>query len=179
MVEAVTHLLPRPTPDEAMCLLPLPDPALDSMGRRLGTCSAVFIRPTQLTLKQALRWTEGSEALQIAFVMFIFPVIMNGLQYYIIDSFIKDPAGGEGHERLATSDRSSDDPRDSDDGSDDGYTTGAGAEDEEAAKRSADVRTKEMKVDEAGSKSPDRGVYEVEEGRGSDQNSVAESSKAK
>lgn len=29
----------------------------------------------------ALRWTEGSEALQIAFVMFVFPVIMNALQY--------------------------------------------------------------------------------------------------
>lgn len=38
----------------------------------------------------ALRWTEGNEAVQIAFVMFIFPLIMNGLQYYIIDSFIMD-----------------------------------------------------------------------------------------
>jgi len=38
----------------------------------------------------ALRWTEGNEALQIAFVMFIFPVCMNAIQYYIIDSFIKD-----------------------------------------------------------------------------------------
>ncbi|KAK8205903.1 FK506-binding protein 2 precursor [Phyllosticta capitalensis] len=43
----------------------------------------------------ALRWTEGNEAVQIAFVMFIFPVVMNGIQYYIIDSFIKDPASGE------------------------------------------------------------------------------------
>ncbi|KAI1609721.1 vacuolar membrane protein-domain-containing protein [Exophiala viscosa] len=38
----------------------------------------------------ALRWTEGNEALQIAFVMLIFPLIMNALQYYIIDTFIKD-----------------------------------------------------------------------------------------
>lgn len=38
----------------------------------------------------ALRWTEGNEALQIAFVMLIFPLIMNALQYYIIDSFIKN-----------------------------------------------------------------------------------------
>jgi hypothetical protein len=38
----------------------------------------------------ALRWTEGNEALQIAFVMLIFPLIMNGLQYYIVDIFIKD-----------------------------------------------------------------------------------------
>ncbi|KAF2735376.1 hypothetical protein EJ04DRAFT_491692 [Polyplosphaeria fusca] len=44
----------------------------------------------------ALRWTEGNEAIQITFVMFIFPLIMNALQYWIIDGFIKDPASGEG-----------------------------------------------------------------------------------
>ena len=38
----------------------------------------------------ALKWTEGNEALQVAFVMLLFPVIMNALQYYIIDSFIKN-----------------------------------------------------------------------------------------
>jgi len=45
----------------------------------------------------ALRWTEGNEAIQIAFVMLIFPLIMNGIQYYIIDIFIKkkEPADGE------------------------------------------------------------------------------------
>jgi len=37
----------------------------------------------------ALRWTEGNEALEIAFVMFIFPLAMNAAQYWIIDSFIK------------------------------------------------------------------------------------------
>lgn len=37
----------------------------------------------------ALRWTEGNTALQIAFVMLIFPLIMNAFQYYIIDTFIK------------------------------------------------------------------------------------------
>ena len=37
----------------------------------------------------ALGWTEGNEAVQIAFVMFIFPLIMNAMQYYIIDIFIK------------------------------------------------------------------------------------------
>jgi hypothetical protein len=41
----------------------------------------------------ALRWTEGNEAVQIAFVMFIFPLIMNALQYYIIDTFIKQKKG--------------------------------------------------------------------------------------
>lgn len=38
----------------------------------------------------ALRWTEGDEALQVIFVMLVFPVIMNATQYYIIDSFIKN-----------------------------------------------------------------------------------------
>lgn len=54
----------------------------------------------------ALRWTEGNEAVQIAFVMFIFPLIMNAMQYYIIDTFIKQKKSpqleGEGqseHER--------------------------------------------------------------------------------
>lgn len=38
----------------------------------------------------ALRWTEGNEMVQVFFVMLFFPVVMNALQYYIIDSFIKD-----------------------------------------------------------------------------------------
>jgi len=54
----------------------------------------------------ALRWTEGNAAVQIAFVMFIFPLIMNAMQYYIIDTFIKNnkssdslPSdGGDGQE---------------------------------------------------------------------------------
>ena len=37
----------------------------------------------------ALGWTEGNERLQIIFVMMLFPLIMNAMQYYIIDSFIK------------------------------------------------------------------------------------------
>lgn len=50
----------------------------------------------------ALRWTEGNERLQIVFVMMLFPVIMNAMQYYIIDSFIKKQPGPEleGHERV-------------------------------------------------------------------------------
>ncbi|UNI14593.1 hypothetical protein JDV02_001208 [Purpureocillium takamizusanense] len=51
----------------------------------------------------ALKWTEGNERLQIAFVMMIFPLIMNGLQYYIIDSFIKKKDTAE-HERLPSED---------------------------------------------------------------------------
>lgn len=38
----------------------------------------------------ALRWTEGNESVQIAFVMFLFPLAMNAIQYYIIDTFIKE-----------------------------------------------------------------------------------------
>jgi hypothetical protein len=40
----------------------------------------------------ALRWTEGNTAVQIIFVMLLFPVIMNAIQYYIIDTFIKKPS---------------------------------------------------------------------------------------
>lgn len=39
----------------------------------------------------ALQWTEGNAAVQIFFVMLLFPVIMNAIQYYIIDTFIKKP----------------------------------------------------------------------------------------
>ncbi|KAF5125299.1 Vacuolar membrane protein [Metarhizium anisopliae] len=57
----------------------------------------------------ALSWTEGNERLQIAFVMMIFPLIMNALQYYIIDSFIKmkEPE----HERLPSDEPDHDIPR--------------------------------------------------------------------
>jgi hypothetical protein len=61
----------------------------------------------------ALRWTEGDERLQIIFVMMLFPVIMNAIQYYIIDSFIKKqagPPGGAEHQPLAGEDP--DDERD-------------------------------------------------------------------
>lgn len=46
----------------------------------------------------ALGWTEGNERLQIVFVMMLFPLIMNAMQYYIIDSFIKKKEVD--HERL-------------------------------------------------------------------------------
>lgn len=44
----------------------------------------------------ALSWTEGNEKVQIVFVMMLFPLIMNALQYYIIDSFIKKQASADG-----------------------------------------------------------------------------------
>ena len=43
----------------------------------------------------ALRWTEGNEMIQVFFVMLFFPVVMNAIQYYIIDSFIKDQKPAE------------------------------------------------------------------------------------
>ncbi len=46
----------------------------------------------------ALSWTDGNEKLQIAFVMMIFPLIMNAVQYYIIDSFIKKPISEDDEE---------------------------------------------------------------------------------
>jgi hypothetical protein len=50
----------------------------------------------------ALKWTEGNERLQIVFVMMLFPLIMNAMQYYIIDSFIKRKETD--HERLLSDD---------------------------------------------------------------------------
>ncbi|ETS87544.1 hypothetical protein PFICI_01372 [Pestalotiopsis fici W106-1] len=50
----------------------------------------------------ALGWTDGNEKLQIVFVMMLFPLIMNAMQYYIIDSFIKKKELE--HERLPQED---------------------------------------------------------------------------
>lgn len=58
----------------------------------------------------ALKWTEGNERVQIVFVMMLFPLIMNAIQYYIIDSFIKMQEPG--HERLASEDGDERDPFD-------------------------------------------------------------------
>jgi len=51
----------------------------------------------------ALRWTEGNETVQVLFVMLIFPVIMNAIQYYIIDGFIKDQKPSD-HEPIPSDD---------------------------------------------------------------------------
>jgi len=49
----------------------------------------------------ALRWTEGSQELQIIFVMFLFPLIMNAMQYYIVDTFIKEQKPKEEYEQIS------------------------------------------------------------------------------
>lgn len=59
----------------------------------------------------ALRWTEGNEKVQIVFVMMLFPLIMNAMQYYIIDSFIKKKEAFH-HERLPSDPREHMDPFD-------------------------------------------------------------------
>jgi hypothetical protein len=56
----------------------------------------------------ALRWTEGNEMVQVFFVMLFFPVVMNALQYYIIDSFIKDQKPLD-HEPIPDEDREEED----------------------------------------------------------------------
>lgn len=63
----------------------------------------------------ALRWTEGNEAVQITFVMFIFPLIMNAMQYWIIDGFIKDPSSSESHYAIAAGEESDDEDDEDDD----------------------------------------------------------------
>ena len=55
----------------------------------------------------ALRWTEGNETIQVFFVMLFFPLVMNAVQYYIIDSFIKDKKP-EDHEAVPSEDGSED-----------------------------------------------------------------------
>ncbi|CAO3583158.1 unnamed protein product [Absidia cylindrospora] len=37
----------------------------------------------------ALRWTEGNYRYQVLFVMLIFPLIMNGMQFWIVDTIVK------------------------------------------------------------------------------------------
>lgn len=49
----------------------------------------------------ALAWTNGSQQLQIVFVMFLFPLIMNAMQYYIIDTFIKEQKPKEAYEQVS------------------------------------------------------------------------------
>ncbi|KAF3937014.1 hypothetical protein ABW19_dt0209689 [Dactylella cylindrospora] len=64
-----------------------------------------------------LGWTEGNRKVQIAFVMFIFPLIMNAVQYYIIDIFIKKQDNKSPHlpqddERIPITNTSDDDSDD-------------------------------------------------------------------
>lgn len=77
----------------------------------------------------ALKWTEGNEALQIAFVMLIFPLIMNATQYYIIDTFIKNREVKDGEQS---------DTHDADHEEQDGLLAEEGAENRQSLEDEAD-----------------------------------------
>lgn len=69
----------------------------------------------------ALRWTEGNEKVQIAFAMFIFPLAMNAVQYWIIDSIIMEKQGQRkaqegGYERVQGGDGDGGEHDDDEDG---------------------------------------------------------------
>ncbi|EDN07127.1 vacuolar membrane protein [Histoplasma capsulatum] len=90
----------------------------------MKTCVVVLIHMLPFIVKigdWALRWTEGNTAIQIFFVMLLFPVIMNAVQYYIIDIFIKKPIPVVRCERVPGGDL------DGIDSDDDGVVGGAGA----------------------------------------------------
>ncbi|KAK4202249.1 vacuolar membrane protein-domain-containing protein [Triangularia verruculosa] len=80
----------------------------------------------------ALKWTEGNEKLQIVFVMMLFPLIMNAMQYYIIDSYIKKQEGKVEQDDAVYDEVGQDDDDhvlgsdDSDDSDDDGQRTPRG-----------------------------------------------------
>lgn len=63
----------------------------------------------------ALKWTEGNEKVQVFFVMLFFPVVMNALQYYIIDGFIKDQKPKDHYEETPSEDDDDDDANSHDD----------------------------------------------------------------
>lgn len=92
----------------------------------------------------ALRWTEGNQTLQIFFVMLFFPVFMNALQYYIIDSFIKDQKPSD-HEPVPTDD-GQDDREDSRDATD---ALEHGEEETALIKKDADAMARKQKEKEA------------------------------
>ena len=96
----------------------------------------------------ALRWTEGNQTLQIFFVMLFFPVVMNALQYYIIDGFIKDQKPAD-HDPIP-----SDDGHDEDDDSSPDEIEAAedGVEESALMKGRNDDRSKEEKDKEANAK---------------------------
>ncbi|KAH9909148.1 vacuolar membrane protein-domain-containing protein [Xylariomycetidae sp. FL2044] len=101
----------------------------------------------------ALGWTDGNERLQIVFVMMLFPLIMNALQYYIIDSFIK--MKDTGHERVPSEDHERDPFDDalidSDDDDDDNSDSGESSESVKLSKpkfKNSGVRASKSNLEE-------------------------------
>ncbi|KAK5115464.1 hypothetical protein LTR62_001123 [Meristemomyces frigidus] len=79
----------------------------------------------------ALRWTKGNEALEVTFAMFIFPLGMNAIQYWIIDNFIMDKKTEEGgakgdYEAVGDAEDEGEDGRRGLDGGEEGSVTEVG-----------------------------------------------------
>jgi len=106
----------------------------------------------------ALGWTEGNAALQVTFVMLIFPVIMNATQYYIIDSFIQNQKPDHG--RLQDDERDDEvDAYEEDNGSSDQIQSGD--EDDELLVKSAlakQITTEQVRKSKTGSGSRDQDI---------------------
>ncbi|KAF1820549.1 uncharacterized protein K489DRAFT_411795 [Dissoconium aciculare CBS 342.82] len=85
----------------------------------------------------ALRWTRGNELLEITFALFIFPLAMNAVQYWVIDNLIMDK--GTGGEK-------------GDSGQE--YTAVAGEEDEEEQRRMIMEGDDEVEDDEPSTQTP-------------------------
>ncbi|KAF7901250.1 hypothetical protein EAF00_003471 [Botryotinia globosa] len=118
----------------------------------------------------ALRWTEGDEALQVIFVMLIFPVIMNATQYYIIDSFIKNQKPD--HELIPDEDSDSDleerDGRYADpSGSSDGIQSEGDEDDEVLAKAHKNTRPETPRNKRAGLRSGNKDYDPLYDGESS------------
>ncbi|MCJ1463637.1 hypothetical protein MMC07_002245 [Pseudocyphellaria aurata] len=100
----------------------------------------------------ALRWTEDNEMVQLFFVMLFFPVVMNALQYYIIDNFIKNQKPSD-HEQIPSEDEDEEDidDRRRSEGLDFDGSFDSASDDEDTkrakASKTAIVEDKELKSD--------------------------------
>lgn len=111
----------------------------------------------------ALRWTEDNEMVQVFFVMLFFPVVMNALQYYIIDNFIKNQKPLD-HEQIPGEDEDEEDidERRRSEGLDFDESIDSASDDEGTkhaeASKTPEVKDKELKSDKsrARKKSPKR-----------------------
>lgn len=100
----------------------------------------------------ALQWTEGNTALQIIFVMLLFPVTMNAIQYYIIDIFIKKPLTYDVYSSDDTTDGSTTDSMGREAllaGIDESYSSDTDVEDEGPRKSSIAKTSKNASVQES------------------------------
>lgn len=89
---------------------------------------------------------------QVFFVMLFFPVVMNALQYYIIDSFIKNQKPSD-HEPIPSEDEDDTDHDETRRGrSFDGASDGDSADEAGATKKAETVKTSGLKEEDPSSK---------------------------